>query len=178
MTGPDLKIPTLRSQNGAGGDSVGSDGLKGARVGVARNLFGADSRADRIIDEAINVIRQPGAEIVIRLPSRSHLSYATARAVAPYEFKEDLNPYRRALPAHRVRSLADLIAFNIANENATMPFFGQERLIESEGMGPLTSKEYLSALATCESLARAAIDVPLKEHRLDAIVAPRILPPV
>ena len=54
-----------------------------------------------------------------------------------------------------------------------MPFFGQELFIQAAGKGPLTDPAYLEALATCRRLSRdEGLDAVIKEHRLDAIVAP------
>jgi amidase len=91
-----------------------------------------------------------------------------------YEFKANLNTYLRGLgPSARVRSLADLIAFNEREKGREMPFFGQELFVMAEKKGPLTSPVYRRALATCQSRARAlGIDAVMTRLRLDAIVAP------
>ena len=91
-----------------------------------------------------------------------------------YEFKADLDAYLAARgPASPVKSLADLIAFNEREKAREMPYFGQEMLLRAQKKGPLTSPAYRAARATCRSLAREqGIDLVLKTHRLDAIVAP------
>jgi amidase len=54
-----------------------------------------------------------------------------------------------------------------------MPYFGQELFLRAEAKGGLDSKEYLDALANNRRYARAeGIDQVLKEHQLDALVAP------
>ena len=73
-----------------------------------------------------------------------------------------------------MRTLADLIAFDLANCEAEMRFFGQEifDLAEATG-GDLTAPEYLDARALCLQLARdEGIDAALARDDLDAIVAP------
>ena len=40
------------------------NGLKGARIGVARDFFGGDPRVDRVMEEALEVMRREGAEII------------------------------------------------------------------------------------------------------------------
>ena len=91
-----------------------------------------------------------------------------------YEFKADLNAYLAARGASSpVRSLQDLIAFNEKEKAREMPFFGQELFISAQKKGPLTSPKYRTARAQCRSLAREqGIDLVLRRHRLDAIVAP------
>jgi amidase len=91
-----------------------------------------------------------------------------------YELKADLNAYLAALgDGARVRSLADVIAFNEANREREMPFFGQELFLKAQAKGPLTEQAYLDALAKNRRLSRAeGIDAVMDLHRLDAIVAP------
>jgi amidase len=55
-----------------------------------------------------------------------------------------------------------------------MPYFGQETLEMVDGLdGDLTDPAYLAALETMRRLSRdEGIDAVLREHRLDALVAP------
>jgi amidase len=54
-----------------------------------------------------------------------------------------------------------------------MPYFGQERMLQAEAKGPLTDEAYLKALETNHRLTRdEGIDALLKQHNLDAIIAP------
>ena len=91
-----------------------------------------------------------------------------------YEFKAGLNEYLAGLGDDApVASLADVIAFNEANAEREMPFFGQEILIEAEGKGPLTETAYQAARGTANRLSREeGLDAALEEHRLDAILGP------
>jgi hypothetical protein len=53
-----------------------------------------------------------------------------------------------------VKSLADVIAFNEKNKTREMPYFGQDQFVKAEAKGPLTSYEYVEALAKCRRMAR------------------------
>ena len=76
-------------------------------------------------------------------------------------------------PTAKVKSLADVIAFNEANRAKVMPHFGQEHFLQAEKKGGLDDKGYLEALAANRRLAREeGIDKVLREFRLDALVAP------
>src|SRR5262249_26075463 len=76
-------------------------------------------------------------------------------------------------PNAPMKTLADVIAFNIRNKDKEMPHFGQDRFIKAEKMGPLTSEEYTKALESCRKLSRAdGIDAIMDKHKLDALVAP------
>jgi len=53
-----------------------------------------------------------------------------------------------------------------------MPIFGQDLLIKAQAKGPLTSPDYLKALAKARRSARAqGIDAVVKKHRVQAIAA-------
>jgi amidase len=69
--------------------------------------------------------------------------------------------------------MADVIAFNQRNHQKELPFFGQEYLERSEAKGDLDTPAYREALANNHRYARAeGLDQVMKEHRLDALVAP------
>jgi amidase len=53
-----------------------------------------------------------------------------------------------------------------------MPHFGQEIMLEAQGMGPLSDEQYLEALETSKRIARSGIDSALQSHSLDALIAP------
>jgi amidase len=158
-----------------------SNGLKGARIGVIReNMFGASAGADVLADAAIADLRRNGAVIVDPANITSIGKFeATELEVLLYEFKAGLEKYLAWLgPASPVRSLKDVIAFNEARKNEEMPYFGQERMIQAEKKGPLTSPKYRAALAKNHRLARVlGIDAVMVKHRLDALVAPSMIPP-
>ena len=72
----------------------------------------------------------------------------------------------------KVKTLADVIAFNKNNKEKAMPFFQQETLEYADKKGDLKNKEYTSAVKNTTTITRNAIDQLLKEHKLDAICAP------
>ena len=154
---------------------VAPDGLRGARIGAARNLAGFHDRVDRLFDQALDAMRALGAEIVdpADVPHEDELEDPEYEVLL-YEFKADIEAYLATLgPSQPRRTLAHLIAFNREHAEEEMPFFGQEVFEKSVEKGPLTEKAYIEALATCRRLARdEGLDAAFAEHRLDAIVAP------
>ncbi len=156
--------------------SLDVDGLRNARIGVAReHFFGYSPEADRIVDEAIDTMRQLGAVIVdpANIPNVGEYEDSEFEVLL-YEFKADLNAYLARLPSgKRVRTLADVIEFNEANRDREMPFFGQEIMHMAQEKGPLTDRAYRDALTKNHRLSREeGIDAVMDEHRLEAIVAP------
>ena len=151
------------------------DGLRGARIGVARNFCGFDARVDRIMEESLAAIEDLGATVI----DPADIAHAdqlgeSEITVLHFEFKAALNAYLAARgPGLGLRSLADLIAYNEAHAAEIMPYFGQEHFIAAQEKGPLTDATYRAALARNRRLARAeGIDATMHQHRLDAIVAP------
>jgi amidase len=179
MVGVDARDAATKASAGKATDytkGLAADALKGARIGVARKrYFGYSSAADAVIDAAIAEMKARGAVIVdpADIPTAATLDDCEMEILL-YEFKTDLNVYLAGLgPSARVRSLADVIAFNEREKTREMPFFGQELFVQAEKKGPLTSPAYRRALATCQSRARAlGIDAVMTRLRLDAIVAP------
>ncbi len=151
------------------------DGLKGARIGVARDYFGFNHHVDKLIEDCLNVMKSCEAELVDPVhPEKPGELDETEMEVLLYEFKFDLSTYlSKLVPEACVHSLSELIAFNDENSARIMPYFGQERMLLASEKGPLTEQKYLDALATNHRLAREeGIDAALLEHNLDAIVAP------
>ncbi len=156
--------------------SLRVDGLKGARIGVARKkYFGYSAPTDALIEAALAEMKKQGAVIVdpADIPTADRLDGCEFEVLL-YEFKADLNAYLGRLgPSARVHSLAELIAFNSREKDREMPFFGQEILLSAQKKGPLTSPAYRTALASCRTRARTGgIDAVMTRLRLDAIVAP------
>jgi amidase len=150
-------------------------GLKGARIGVARNYFGFHDAVDAVLATALDALKQQGATLIdpASLPDMDKIGDAET-TVLHYELKADLNAYLARLgPGAPVRSLKDVIAFNEKNRAQELQYFGQNVFVKAEAKGPLTEKEYLDALAACRRLARTdGIDAVMDKHRLDALVAP------
>jgi amidase len=150
------------------------NGLKGKRIGVVRQLAGAEPNADRALEHAIAVMKAQGAIIVdpVEVPHLSDLG-APEFTVLLYDFKHDINAYLAGRTGRKVKTLADLIAFNKAHADEEMPWFGQELFEQAEEKGPLTDKAYIDALAKAKQLSGPqGIDAALKSQHLDALLAP------
>jgi amidase len=150
-------------------------GLEGARIGVARQLFGFHPKVDAALEEALAAIKDQGAELIDPVEFADISEFGDAEyEVLLYEFKADLNRYLAELgEAAPVATLADIIRFNEEHASLELPFFGQEIFLKAEEKGDLSTPEYLEALEKCRRLSRdEGIDAVMDQHRLDAIVAP------
>lgn len=153
---------------------LAADSLRGARIGVARTLFGFHERVDAVIEGALAAMREEGA-VIIDTDLASGQDYSESEyEVLLYEFKHGLNAYLESLgPDAPVGSLEDVIAFNERNKDRVMPYFGQEHLLKAQAKGPLSEWAYREALARNHRLARSeGIDATIEQHQLNAIVAP------
>ncbi len=150
-------------------------GLKGARIGVSRNLAGFNPDVDHLLDEAIAAMKGAGAEVVDPANlAGAHRFDDDELQVLLYEFKDGLNAYLASLGATApVKTLAELIAWNEREKDREMPWFGQELFQQAQVKGPLTDARYRAARAKCVRMSRAqGIDAALAKNRLHAIVLP------
>ena len=157
------------------------DGLKGARIGVARSeTFGFGPPSDKILAGAISAIKSEGAQVVdpVEFPDLKKLEEAELTLML-YEFKAGINAYlARRGAGTPARSLEELIAFNERHREQTMPYFGQEIFEMAQKKGPLDAPEYTKARDQCRVLVRDKLDAALEGHQLDALVCITAGPPI
>ncbi len=151
-----------------------ADGLKGLRIGIARDLMGYHQGLDKVFEQNLELLKAQGAILVDDLTFETQSKWGEAEfTVLLYEFKHDLAHYLSQTKAGLPKSLADIIAFNNQHAKQEMPYFQQEIMKMAEQKGELTDKEYLDALALAKSSTQAqGIDKLLAEHQLDMIIAP------
>ena len=154
---------------------LNKDGLRGARLGIARKYFGFNDLVDKLMNDRIEELKKLGAVIVepAEIPTSGQFDNSELEVLL-YEFKADLNSYLGRLgPSTQVHSLKDVIEFNEKNRDRELTYFGQDLLIKSQAKGPLTEKKYLQALQKNRLLSRTqGIDLVMRKNRLDAMIAP------
>jgi amidase len=151
------------------------DGLRGARIGVVRRTFGFNEDVDKVMEAALETMRKQGAILVDPAPIESAGKFGDSEfTVFLYELKADLNAYLAKLgPNAPVKTLKDIIEFNEKNSAKEMPYFGQDTFLKSEEKGPLTTQEYIEAVAKARDLARKeGIDATMDKNNLDALIGP------
>jgi amidase len=154
-------------------------GLKGARIGVARNYFGFDDTVDAVMTKALDVLKHEGAKLIDPADiSNMDKVGESELTVHLFELKAGLAAYFARLGKKApVRSLKDVIEFNERHKTREMPYFGQDLFEKSVKKGSLQSYEYQEALARCRRLARTeGIDATMDKFKLDALVAPTLGP--
>ncbi len=159
--------------NAGYGRALDPNGLKGARLGVARQLFGFNDHVDKMMVDVLDALSKLGAELIdpVNIPTFSKLSDMENEAMS-WEFKNDLNAYLAARNGTML-TLADLISFNKKNAAREMPYFDQDLFIKAEARGPLSSKAYRDLESKLSRASRGdGIDRAMIDHKLDALVAP------
>ena len=153
-----------------------ANGLKGARIGVAREVYmGYSPKTDKLVEQAIGILKEAGATIVDPANIATANKFGDAEFdVLLYELKADLNAYLDSLgPSAPYKTLADIIRFNEENASREMPYFGQEIFEMAQKKGPLTDPKYKKARAKCIQMARTdGIDAVMTKHHLDTLIAP------
>jgi amidase len=150
--------------------------LKGRRIGVLRKMVGNDPRVAALFDAAVADLRRAGAEVV-------EIDYEMPKALGDnelpvllYELREGLGAYLKGSPAQiPVRSLDDVIAFDKANAQAEMRWFGQE-LFEQAAQ---TTDAAAYRKAHDDNLRLAGpegIDKLLADNRVSLLIAPTVGP--
>jgi len=162
---------TAASEGRARKDYTGfckTDALKGKRIGVEKTYLTGHEAVVALYKQAIEVLKVQGAEVVeVELLKLTRPLSGFSYSVLQYEFKDGVNKYLRSANAP-VKSLAEVIAFNKANEARAMPYFRQETLEACELKKGVDENDYLEALKKSTG-ARQLIDDLMKTNNLQAI---------
>jgi amidase len=150
-----------------------TDGLRGKRIGFYKQPIGQHFKVDTLMDHAVRMIREQGAEVVEIEKIFDPEIHGFSLEVMLYEYKQGLNDYFTSLgPDAPVHNLEELIAFN-ESDSLELSIFDQKYLKMALEKGDLNSKEYRNALHRMQKGTREkGIDRVMDKHRLNAIMAP------
>ena len=152
--------------------------LAGKRIGVDRRYFTADYGGEpdlvAVARQGIDAMASLGATILEVDTGDSFEFFDAELTVLLFEFKVQVAEYLSGLQNTSMRTLADLIEFNIEHCAEEMRYFGQELFeLAEETSGDLNDPVYLDARALCLRLTRdEGIDRVIRNRNVDAIVAP------
>lgn len=175
LAGPDPQDPATQAQPAVPDylAALRPDALTGARLGVARQFFGFNDEVEKAYGPVLQALQRAGAVLVdpVTLPPMDPLNEPEMNVLL-YELKAGMATYLAARGSP-LKTLGDLIAFNERHAAQELAWFGQDLFVKAWAKGPLTDDEYLKARAECLRVARAeGIEAVLREHQLDALVAP------
>ncbi|MDG1871178.1 MAG: amidase [Flavobacterium sp.] len=145
------------------------NGLVGKRIGIERKLQGTNPVINAVFTDSVNLLKSLGATVVEidyldRISELGDAEYT----VLQYEFKDGLNRYLATANAN-VKSLKEVVDFNLLNRSKAMPYFNQEILDSSQLKGPLNEQEYKKALTKSFDGSKAILDSVIEGNSLDAI---------
>ena len=177
LCGVDEKDPATRASVKRGikdySKFLDTNGLRGARIGVARNMTGSDPRILKVFESCIGIMKGLGAVIIdpANVPNFNKFG-KTELDVLHYEFKADLNRYLSRARSS-MRNMQAVIDFNEANKTRVLQYFGQEHMLTAQDTPGLRDRKYRQALAKNLQLARKnGIDAVMRKHKLDALIVP------
>jgi amidase len=151
--------------------------VRGLRIGVPRDLWGYSRAADAASERAVSLLSRAGVHVVdgLTLPMLKDLDDEVGLNLLLVELKVALARYLSTRNA-RVKTLADVIAFNREHAEREMPWFGQELFERAEETEGVASVAYLESVDACAAAGIAELDRTLGEHDLDALIAPALGP--
>ena len=158
--------------------------LEGARIGRDVRFFDysyygsgipGDQHTVAFAEHALDVMASLGATIV-DTDTGDVFAYTDDEFLALlYEFRAQIAEYLATLTHTDMRTLTDLIAFNIAHCEQELVYYGQEIFELSEQFpGYPNDPNYIAARTHARNTARSGIDDALAADDLDAIVAPHL----
>ncbi|WP_338644747.1 amidase [Flavobacterium sp. KS-LB2] len=163
---------TLESKGKAQSDYtifLDSNALKGKRIGIEKKPQGNNKYINRLLEDAINLLKKQGATIVeIDYLEKINAFGQAEFEILQYEFKDGLNNYLATANA-KVKNLNAVIDFNTANEDQAMPYFKQETLESSNAKKGLDDKTYLEALTASFEGSKSILNAVFQKNKLDAI---------
>lgn len=158
-----------------------ANALDGARLGVPSNFGfkGYSPKADAIFAAALLSLEALGAIIVhdTDIPTAEDLRQRPGPGDRlHFDLKRDMKAYLTERNDPEFRTLEDLIAFNIANAETEMPYFGQEQFVQAQN-ATYQEQDMIDLDTRLKRLSRdEGIDAVLKEHNLDALIAVTMAP--
>ncbi|KAF5378228.1 hypothetical protein D9757_009132 [Collybiopsis confluens] len=184
IAGEDLNDARTRSQPAPAPEytkALDINALRGKRIGIPRSSIPETLSPTFVkgFDELVQVMERLGATIVdpANLPSAKDID-GMYHHLLYMDFKLQINEYFASLKdvPTGVRSLADLIQFNIDNAAVELPQYydDQSILIESEKTNVTRDDEVYRQVVekNLELGAKRGIDAVLKAFELDALVLP------
>lgn len=150
-------------------EALTPDGLKGARIGVLRTLWGSapeDGEVGGILRKALDGMKAEGAEVVdITVPGLDDLLRDSS--VINDEFKFDLAAYLARQPNAPVKTLGEIVERGLHHDALDASFKLRNSPEKRE------TEHYRQALVKRRA-ARAAVLATLEEQRIDALAYPTL----
>ena len=155
-----------------------ANALQGARLGVPTNFGfqGYSQRVDELFEDVLNVLESLGAEIVrgTDIPTADLLREKPGELERMlYDYKRDMNAYLAERGDPEFQSMSDIIAFNKTHADQELRYFPQNLLEMADATSDDDADSMRELSDRLYRLSREeGIDAVLREHQLDALIAP------
>jgi len=155
------------------------DGLKGARIGIARDFLGADTDVDWVVEASLDAMRRAGATVVdVRFPKwLLDVKGELYNAIRYPEFAAQIAEYLSTLGPGYPKNIDQLIEratrVNALRADGAGPNPARWGVMRREaGSGTLDDYRYTSVRDHAPPMVRAVVEGILTSQKLDAIVYP------
>ena len=143
------------------------DALRGRRLGLwLPPRFCAAAR--RVVSDVARIVEAAGASVDTVELDDSTVDDAMYAALLA-EFRHAIDGYLRRAPGARVGTLADLVAFNAADD-VELAAFGQDIFEQALRAPALSAATYRQQRRHATTAARDALDTAFGRHHLDAVL--------
>ncbi|WP_298218187.1 amidase family protein [Halothiobacillus sp.] len=160
--------------------SLDANGLKGARIGVIKTMFGTEKIHDEVnavMSKSIETMKTAGATIIeINDPRLDANLIGKDNDVQKYEFAALIKNYLASVPNTQVHSVQDILASGKYHAASTGKFLKSAADIQDG----LHDPDYLLRLQR-NIATRKVVEKVLEDHHLDALIYPlqkRLVVPV
>jgi len=181
LTGTDPRDPQTKTSEGHAYTDytqfLKRDSLRGARLGIIRDLMGMDAEVDRIFDHAVGELQAQGAVIIEGIHYPGYVLTARAgitAALGDSEVREEYGKYLATLKPGYPKSLTEMIerANALKEPKGRMQPYPENylRLALNNSGPPSTSLVYRAAKDQGMTLIREGVLSVFEDNRLDAIV--------
>nr|KJB15755.1 hypothetical protein B456_002G193900 [Gossypium raimondii] len=145
-------------------------GLKGKRLGIVRNPFFKIAQGlglGQTFDNHLHTLRRQGVIVV------DNLQIANIDVILNVSASGEAVAILKELVASSVRSLADIIAFNLKFPDLELTDkIGQDIFLAAQATNGIGAQEK-AALANLENLSKNGLEKLMRDYKLDAVVTPR-----
>lgn len=150
--------------------------LQGVRVGVLRKQVGGDAKVRAVFETALEDLKRAGAVLVDVDYSYPEGFWERSLPVLLFELRRDMASYLGSLPGKdQPRDLAALVAFNTANADRELRWFGQS--LFEQAVKATDEAAYIKARDTNLAATRTrGIDKLLADNRVRFLIAPTARP--
>lgn len=186
MSGPDPRDPDVVARPVVP-DYIGAlrpGALKGARLGLLRDFMKLDPAIDAVIETAVAVLRNQGAEVIeVKLPRYVlGMNSGLYLAIRDPEFRYQIETYLASLSRTDLpKKHADLIALSEKLKEPTPEgWVPNKNRLESYGReasaGTLEDVPYRNAVAHGRQVIRETLEWFVAQEKLDAFIGPTSRP--